>query len=46
VTDTSAYKKGQELVEDLKDKYETSDHPVVHKVEVGRGGGTQGGMSW
>ncbi|GLC45459.1 hypothetical protein PLESTB_000316300 [Pleodorina starrii] len=33
VTDTAAYKKGQELVEDLKDKYETSDHPVVHKVE-------------
>ncbi|KXZ52540.1 hypothetical protein GPECTOR_9g584 [Gonium pectorale] len=33
VTDTTAFKKGQELVEDLKDKYETSDHPVVHKVE-------------
>ncbi|KAG2484061.1 hypothetical protein HYH03_017081 [Edaphochlamys debaryana] len=33
VTDTAAFKKGQEMVEDLKDKYETSDHPVVHKVE-------------
>lgn len=33
ITDTSAFKKGQELVEDLKDKYETSDHPMVHKVE-------------
>ncbi len=27
------YKKGQELAEDLRDKYETSDHPFVHKVE-------------
>jgi hypothetical protein len=34
VTETAAYKKGQELVEDLKDKYETSDNPMVHKVEV------------
>ncbi|GIL68526.1 hypothetical protein Vafri_21798 [Volvox africanus] len=33
VTDTAAFKKGQEIVEDIKDKYETSDHPVVHKVE-------------
>ncbi|GFR45893.1 hypothetical protein Agub_g7349 [Astrephomene gubernaculifera] len=33
VTDTAAYKKSQEMVEDLKDKYETSDHPMVHKVE-------------
>lgn len=31
--DTSVYKKGQEMVEDLKEKYETSDHPAVHKVE-------------
>lgn len=38
ITDTSAFKKGQELVEDLKDKYETSDHPMVHKVEVGLAG--------
>ncbi len=44
ITDTSAFKKGQELVEDLKDKYETSDHPVVHKVEVGRAGCRPG--SW
>ena len=32
VADTSAYQKGQQLVEDHKEKYETSDHPVVHKV--------------
>ena len=34
VTETSVYRKGQELVEDLKDKYETSDHPAVHKVRM------------
>jgi hypothetical protein len=28
-------KKGQELADDLRDRYETSDNPVVHKVEVG-----------
>jgi len=33
VRGTSAYQKGQQLVDDLKEKYETSDHPVVHKVE-------------
>lgn len=33
VTNTSAYQKGQQIMEDLKEKYETSDHPVVHKVE-------------
>eukprot|EP00798_Chlamydomonas_sp_ICE-L_P007995 gene7995-1222_t len=33
VSDSSVYKKGQEMVEDLKEKYETSDHPAVHKVE-------------
>ncbi len=27
------FKKGQELAEDLRDKYETSDHPFVHRVE-------------
>lgn len=32
VSSTSAYQKGQQLVDDLKEKYETSDHPVVHKV--------------
>ena len=32
VSKTSAYQKGQQIVEDLKEKYETSDHPVVHKV--------------
>jgi hypothetical protein len=32
VADTTAYQKGQQLVEDLKEKYETSDHPVIHKV--------------
>jgi import inner membrane translocase subunit TIM44 len=34
VQDTSAYKKGEEFVADLKEKYETSDHPMVHKVRV------------
>lgn len=33
VKDSAAYQKGQQLVEDLKEKYETSDHPMVHKVE-------------
>ncbi|KAL6759495.1 hypothetical protein V8C86DRAFT_2573456 [Haematococcus lacustris] len=33
VEDTAAYKRGQELVADLKEKYENSDHPIVHKVE-------------
>ncbi len=32
IQDTAAYKKGQETIEDLKEKYETSDHPMVHKV--------------
>ena len=32
VSDTAAFQKGQQIVEDLKEKYETSDHPVVHKV--------------
>lgn len=40
VTDTSAYQKGQQLVEDLKEKYETSDHPMVHKV------GSAGHLGW
>eukprot|EP00955_Chlamydomonas_euryale_P078786 363203-Chlamydomonas_euryale.AAC.21 len=33
VEDTRAYQKGQAFVDDLKEKYETSDHPMVHKVE-------------
>lgn len=32
VQETSAFKKGQEALDDLKEKYETSDHPMVHKV--------------
>ncbi len=32
IQDTAAYKKSQETIEDLKEKYETSDHPMVHKV--------------
>ncbi|KAJ9514582.1 hypothetical protein QJQ45_016330 [Haematococcus lacustris] len=35
VEDTAAYKRGQELVADLKEKYENSDHPIVHKVRAG-----------
>ena len=27
------------MVEDLKDKYETSDHPAVHKVDGGKNQG-------
>lgn len=34
VAESAAYRKGAELVEDLREKYETSDHPMVHKVEV------------
>lgn len=37
VSGTSAYQKGQQLVDDLKEKYETSDHPVVHKASGGMG---------
>jgi len=33
VNDTAAFKKGQEVLEELKEKYETSDHPAVHKIE-------------
>jgi hypothetical protein len=32
--ETAAYKRAQELVADLKEKYENSDHPIVHKVGV------------
>jgi hypothetical protein len=32
-TPLQVYKKGQEIADDLRDKYETSDHPFVHKVE-------------
>ncbi len=32
VADSSVYQKGQQLMDDLKEKYETSDHPAVHKV--------------
>ena len=45
VTDTSAYQKGQQLVEDLKEKYETSDHPMVHKVGAAGHLGL-GGEAW
>jgi hypothetical protein len=30
-------RKGQEIADDLRDRYETSDSPMVHKVEVGDG---------
>lgn len=33
--DNPLLKKGAELADDIRDKYETSDHPAVHKVEVG-----------
>ncbi|MEW5296833.1 MAG: hypothetical protein WDW36_000085 [Sanguina aurantia] len=33
VSATAPYKRGVELAEGLKDRWETSDHPVVHKVE-------------
>jgi hypothetical protein len=34
IKDSPLYKKGAELADDIRDKYETSDHPAVHKVEV------------
>ena len=34
VEETKVFKKGQELAEDIREKYETSDHPMVHKAEV------------
>ena len=34
VSDTAAFQKGQQLVDDLKEKYETSDHPAVHKASL------------
>lgn len=33
LTANPVYKKGAELADDLRDKYETSDHPAVHRVE-------------
>ncbi|KAF8055111.1 TIM44-2 [Scenedesmus sp. PABB004] len=33
IKDSTVYKKGAELADDLRDRYETSDHPAVHKVE-------------
>lgn len=42
VAESAAYRKGAELVEDLREKYETSDHPMVHKVEVREGGRYRG----
>lgn len=33
IKDTPIFKKGAELADDIRDKYETSDHPAVHKVE-------------
>lgn len=32
VKETLAYKKGKEMYEDMREKYETSDNPAVHKV--------------
>mmetsp|Transcript_17311 Transcript_17311/g.29562 ORF Transcript_17311/g.29562 Transcript_17311/m.29562 type:complete len:395 (+) Transcript_17311:46-1230(+) len=37
VTDSTAFKRGQQMVDDLKEKYETSDHPMVHKVDEMKG---------
>ncbi len=33
-SDNPLLRRGSELVEEMKDRYETSDHPAVHKVEV------------
>lgn len=38
--DNPVYKKGAELADTLRDKYETSDHPMVHKAEVRGWGGS------
>ncbi len=43
VQETEAFKKGQQVVEDLKEKYETSDHPMVHKVRPNLAAHTQCG---
>jgi hypothetical protein len=34
LTDNPVTKKASELADDIREKYETSDHPAVHKVEV------------
>ena len=34
VKDSSAFKKGKDLYEDMRVKYETSDNPAVHKVQA------------
>lgn len=31
--DTAAFKRGAALADDFKEKWETSDHPVVHRME-------------
>jgi hypothetical protein len=41
LADNPVVRKGQELAEDIRDRYETSDNPMVHKVEV-RGGFDRG----
>ncbi|KAI8463752.1 MAG: hypothetical protein J3K34DRAFT_136258 [Monoraphidium minutum] len=33
LTENPVVKKGQEIADDLRDRYETSDNPMVHKVE-------------
>ena len=33
IADSAAFRKGAELRENLAEKWETSDHPLVHKVE-------------
>lgn len=34
IKDNPVFKKTTEFADDLRERYETSDHPVVHKVEV------------
>ena len=33
LADTTVVRKGQALADDLRERYETSDHPAVHRVE-------------
>ena len=30
---TGAYKKGEEALEDLRERWETSDSPIVHRIQ-------------
>lgn len=41
--DNPLMRKGAELADELRDKYETSDHPAVHKVEVRAAAGRRRG---